>query len=209
MLRRAMVLHQHGFGVLLFDFQAHGESIGRHITFGQLEGLDAFSAVAYAMGRVPGERIGVIGVSLGGAAALLAPQPLKVDAMVLESVFPDIHSALVDRLRARLGPFAGPMLAPLIAPLFEWLLPQVLGVRLDELRPIDRIGDVRAPLLVASGTVDALTTIDEARALFARAPEPKQFWPVEGAAHVDLERYDAPVYWSHILPFLVAHLQAN
>jgi hypothetical protein len=33
-------------GFLLFDFQAHGESIGCHITFGYLEGRDAAAAVA-------------------------------------------------------------------------------------------------------------------------------------------------------------------
>jgi fermentation-respiration switch protein FrsA (DUF1100 family) len=209
MLRRALVLHEHGFGVLLFDFQAHGESIGRHITFGHLEGLDAASAVAFTKARLPGEKIGVVGVSLGGAAALLAPKPLNVDAMVLESVFPDIHSALSDRLRARLGRFVGPIVTPLIAPLFEWLMPPILGVRMDELRPIDHIGDVGTPLLVASGTADAYTTITEAQALFAHAREPKQFWPVEGAAHVDLERYDATAYWDHVLPFLDAHLQGR
>ncbi len=207
MLQRAVVLHQHGFGVLLFDFQAHGESLGQHITFGHLEGLDAASAVAFARQRVPGERIGVIGVSLGGAAALLGPKPLNVDALVLESVFPDIHAALTDRLRARLGPLAGPILAPLIAPPFEWLMPRILGVRLNDLRPIDRIADVRTPLLVASGTADAYTTIAGAQALFAHAPQPKQFWPVPGAAHVDLERHDAPAYWAHILPFLTTQLQ--
>jgi len=71
MVQRARVLHEHGFAVLLFDFQAEGESPGKHITFGHLEGLDAAAAVAFARQRLPGERVGAIGVSLGGAAALL------------------------------------------------------------------------------------------------------------------------------------------
>ncbi len=85
----------------------------------------------------------------------------------------------------------------------------VLGVGLDQLRPIDRIGGVRAPVLVASGTVDAYTPIAKARDLFARASAPKQFWAVRGAAHVDLEAYDAPAYWIRILPFFAAHLQTR
>jgi fermentation-respiration switch protein FrsA (DUF1100 family) len=205
MTRRALVLKRHGFSVLLFDLQAHGESIGRLITFGRLEALDAMSAVAYARARLPAERIGIIGVSLGGAAALLGPQPLPVDAMVLESVFPDIHRALTDRLATRIGP----VLAQVAALPFEWLMPPILGVRMADLRPIDRIAAVRAPLLIASGTADTYTPIAEARDLFARAPEPKQFWPVEGAAHVDLEQYDPDAYWSRVLPFLTANLRAN
>src|SRR5262245_35726245 len=66
MLDRARLLHQHGFSVLLFDFQSHGESQGRSITFGYLESLDAQAAFEYLRGRTPGERIGIIGVSLGG-----------------------------------------------------------------------------------------------------------------------------------------------
>ena len=209
MERRAIVLKQQGFSVLLFDFQAHGESPGRHITFGHLEGLDAQAAVAYVRRKWPNEHIGAIGVSLGGAAALLGPEPLKLDALVLESVFPDIHLALTDRLRARIGGFAGRAVTPAIALIFEALMPPILGVRLDQLRPIDRIGSVSAPLLVASGTADAYTTIDEARDLFAHAPDPKQFWAVSGAAHVDLEAYDSAGYWSHVMPFLIAHLQGG
>ena len=207
MVRRARVLHDHGFAVLLFDLQAHGESLGRRITFGRLEAMDAAAVVRFVHDRLPGERVGAIGVSLGGAAALLGPEPLPVDALVLESVYPDIEAALANRLRAGLGRIAGPLFTPVLTPVFEWLLPPILGVRLEELRPIDRIGDATAPILVASGTVDDRTPLVEAQALFQRAPEPKRFWAVQGAAHVDLERFDPDQYWSVVLPFLTASLQ--
>ena len=202
MAQRARVLHEHGFAALLFDLQAHGESPGQRITFGRLEGLDATAAVRFVRRRLPGERVGVIGVSLGGAAAVLSPKPLLVDALVLESVYPSIDAALANRLRAGLGPAAGPLLTPLLAPLFKLLPPPVLGVTPGELRPIDRIGEVGAPVLVASGTLDDRTTLEEARALFERAPEPKRFWAVEGAGHVDLERHDPDEYWRNVLLFL-------
>lgn len=209
MAQRARVLHEHGYAVLLFDLQAHGESSGRRITFGRLEGFDALAAVAFTRQRLPGERVGALGASLGGAAALLGPGPLPVDALVLESVYPDIDAALANRLRAGLGPLAGPVLASLLAPAFTLLLPPVLGVRPDELRPIDRIGAATAPLLVASGTADDRTTLGEARSLFEHAPEPKQFWAVQGAAHVDLERHDPDAYWRVVLPFLARHLRTG
>ena len=41
------------------------------------------AAVAFVRARLPGERVGAIGVSLGGAAALLGPAPLAVDALVV------------------------------------------------------------------------------------------------------------------------------
>jgi alpha-beta hydrolase superfamily lysophospholipase len=207
MVRRAEVLHTPGFGVLLFDFQAHGESPGRHITYGRLEASDAIAAVSFVRRRSPGELVGALGVSLGGAAALLGPEPLHLDALVLESVYPDIDAALANRLSSSLGPIAGPLFTPVLTPTFKLLLPPILGVHADELRPIDRIGMVRIPLLVASGTADDRTTLLEARAMFDRALEPKQFWAVQGAAHVDLERYGPDQYWSVVLPFLTMTLQ--
>jgi pimeloyl-ACP methyl ester carboxylesterase len=66
MLRRAEVLSAEGYAVLLPDLQAHGESNGWRITFGGLESRDAAAAVGFVRARLPGVRIGLIGVSLGG-----------------------------------------------------------------------------------------------------------------------------------------------
>ena len=44
--------------------------------------------------------------------------------------------------------------------------------------------------------------------MFERAPAPKRFWPVPGAAHVDLERHDPDEYERVVLPFLTQHLNA-
>ena len=53
---RAELLNAHGFAVLLFDFQAHGESPGNRITFGHLEAMDAA-----VLGRRVGLQIDVAG----------------------------------------------------------------------------------------------------------------------------------------------------
>jgi fermentation-respiration switch protein FrsA (DUF1100 family) len=66
---------------------------------------------------------------------------------------------------------------------------------------------VAAPLFVASGTRDDRTTIAEAKAMFDRAAEPKQFWAVDGAGHFDFERYALEEYRQRILAFLVEWLR--
>src|ERR1700682_1799956 len=91
MLDRARFLSRAGYAVLLFDFQAHGESAGNQITFGYLESKDARAAVMFAHTIAPDEKVGVIGVSMGGAAVLLADPPLSVDAVVLEQVYPTLR----------------------------------------------------------------------------------------------------------------------
>ncbi len=206
MLRRAQLFHAEGFAVLLFDFQAHGELTGARITFGHREGQDAAAAIAYLRARLPNERIGAIGSSLGGAAALLAPAPLDVDALVLESVYPHIDAAIANRIRAVLGPI-GAVVAPPTTALFKLLLPPFLGVSAADLRPIDRVATVRAPILLAAGTRDDRTTVAEVRAMFARANEPKRLWLVEGAGHVDLEGFTPADYRDHVLAFMIEMLR--
>jgi pimeloyl-ACP methyl ester carboxylesterase len=85
------------------DFQAHGESPGNKITFGHLESLDVEAALRFLKERFPGERIGVIGTSMGAAAMVLAEHRPPVQAIILESMYPTIDQATQDRLRLSLG----------------------------------------------------------------------------------------------------------
>lgn len=201
MLERARWLHSLGFSVLLFDFQAHGESPGNRITFGWLEGQDARSAVKYLRQRLPGESIGAVGVSLGGAAALVGDQPLQVDALVLESVYPTIEEAIADRLRIRCGP-----MGPVFAPLLTLQLKPRLGISKEELRPIDNISKLAVPVFVIAGSADRHTTMTESERLFEHARQPKQCWWVRNAAHVDLYHFSPDEYRQRVLRFLMESL---
>jgi len=205
MLGRARFLHRAGFTVLAPDFQAHGESPGRHITFGELESLDAEAALAFLRSSAPGERVGIIGVSMGGAATLVGSKPLAVDALVLESVYPTFHDAVADRLHSWLGPFGflGDAMAPT---LIQFVAPKI-GIDPSRLRPIDAIGKVNEPLLLIAGTEDQYTRLTESRALFARAVSPKELWEVRGAGHEDIHAYAPLEYERRVGEFLISHLR--
>ena len=203
MTERARFLHRAGYSVLLPDFQGHGESAGAHITFGALESLDAVAALDYLHVHAPGERTGVIGVSMGGAAALVGPSgPLRADALVLESVYPTINDAVRDRLRAWLGPIGPAFTSSVLS-----VVGRQIGVAPDVLRPLDRIGTVSAPVLIVAGTNDRYTPINETRALYANAPSPKELWVVNGAGHVDLHAFAPLEYERRIGSFLSRNLR--
>lgn len=204
MLARARWLQREGFAALLVDLPAHGESDGERISFGRHESAGADAALAWLRQRLPDEQVGAIGVSLGGASLLFAQRQPELAALVLESVYPTITDAVQDRLEMRLG-HPGRWLAPLL--LVQ--LPLRLGITTDELRPIAAISDVRAPLLVASGTEDLHTRWAETEALFAAAPRPKSLWAVQGAAHVDLHGFDADAYQARVGPWLAAQLRKS
>ena len=85
----ARVLARHGYGVLLFDLHGHGESGGRSLSVGWDAGDDVAAATRYLAARpeVDDARVGVLGVSLGGEAAIEAlPDLPGVRAAVLEGV---------------------------------------------------------------------------------------------------------------------------
>jgi pimeloyl-ACP methyl ester carboxylesterase len=201
MLERARFLNVAGYSVLLFDFRAHGESQGNHITFGYRESEDAKAALHFIKTKMPGEKIAVIGVSLGGAAAILAHPPLKVDAVVLEMVYPRVEQAVVDRLSIRFG-----KLGPFLAPLFLWQLKPRLGVSAVDLRPIDKIAQINVPKLFIAGSADRHTTLVEAKELFDRASKPKEFWAIKGASHVDFHQFSNNEYEKRVLSFLNKNL---
>ncbi|SCY27409.1 Alpha/beta hydrolase family protein [Nitrosospira sp. Nl5] len=202
MLSRARFLNAQGYGVLLIDLQAHGETDGDRITFGVRESEDVEASVAYLRENFPSERIAAIGVSLGAAAIVLAQHALKLDAVVLESLHPTIEEAVENRLRLHLGEF-GPALSPL-------LLSQ-LSFRLDisptELSPITRIGDLNAPLLLISGTDDQHTKVAETRRLFDAARQPKEMWIVPGGGHFNMHAYAGKEYEDRILDFFERYLR--
>lgn len=202
MLPRARALNQRGYAVLLIDLYAHGESEGDMISFGPKEATGVRSALDWLRNRLPGERLGVIGASLGGAGLLLAHQGRPPDAVVLEAVFTRIETAVDNRVRERLGP-----LSAVVSPLLLRQMPMRLGLAPDQVRPVDHLAKLAAPVLVAGGAEDRYTTQAETEQMFAVAAEPKQLWVVPGAGHVDLYRFASQDYEAQVFGFLSRHLQ--
>ena len=201
MVKRAGFLNRYGYSVLLFDFQSHGESQGDRITFGYLEALDAEAGFSFLEGQLADKRIGVIGVSLGGAAALLGKVAGKADALVLESVYPTFQEAVRNRLTMRLG-----RMGAYLEPLLTMQMAPVFGFGPDALRPIDRIADARGAVFVICGSLDRRTTPEESKRLYDRAPWPKRFWEIEGARHMDFSKFVPEAYEEQILAFFGEHL---
>ena len=207
MLGRAEFLHREGFTVLAPDFEAHGESTGEQVTFGARESLDAAAALAFLRHVAPRERVGVIGVSMGGAATLLGPGPVEASAVVLESVYPTIREAVSDRLAAWSRPFS--RIGRLLTSAAIGILGRQTGVSELELQPIARIARLRAPLLLISGTEDRYTTLAESESLYAHASSPKSFWAVDGAGHEDLHAFAPIEYQRRVGDFLARFLRID
>jgi pimeloyl-ACP methyl ester carboxylesterase len=201
MVGRAKFLLEAGYSVLLIDMQGHGETRGENITFGYRESFDAHEALSFLRARVKGRKVGVIGVSLGGAASLLGESPVNADAVVLEAVYISIESAVKNRVSIRVG-----KLGEYLAPLLTWQIEPRLGIPLTALSPLQAIKRLKAPVMVIGGAEDRRTLREESQRLFEQAAEPKRLWLIEGAKHQNFHLYAKAEYEERILEFLGVHL---
>jgi pimeloyl-ACP methyl ester carboxylesterase len=202
MIDRSIFLKEIGISSLLIDLQAHGETPGEMITFGIRESVDTENGVNYLRNIQSCVKVVAIGQSLGGASALLGSGPIKVDALVLESVYPTIEEAVKDRLEMRFG-----VIGKYLAPLLYWQIPLRIDTSLPNLRPIDMLKKVKVPVFIISGSKDRHTKAEETKRMFETANETKLLWLIDGAAHEDLYSYDPEEYRARIIGFVEQSLK--
>ncbi len=198
MVQDAAWLSSLGYAVLGIDFRGHGQSQQEARSFGLQESRDALGAFAWLRKRQLGGKIGVIGVSLGGAAALSGDGgPLPADAMVLQAVYPDIRHAVRNRIAA----IAGTVPARLIEPLLSYQSLPRWGVWPGRLSPVTAIRAYKGPVFVIGGGGDRYTPPDETRALFNAASGPRALWILQGLTHAQVSAVSTPEYAERVGAF--------
>lgn len=153
-------LASEGFGVLLLDYRGYGDNPGHPTAEGLA--LDARAAVDWVRRQAPEHELVYFGESLGAAVAIELALAEPPAALVLRSPFTSLAA-----------------MADLHFPLpVRWLLR-------DQYPSIDRIGGIGTATLVIAGTDDSIVPIEQSRAIFEAAPDPKDLVMVAGADHND------------------------
>ncbi|MCY1015547.1 alpha/beta hydrolase [Pyxidicoccus sp. MSG2] len=177
LLFEARALARAGFGVLVFDLRAHGESDGDRVTWGDGERRDVTAALDFVSARpdVDPARVGLFGFSMGGTTALLvASTDARVKAVAAAGAFP----ALEADVYSGYGRWGALSAEPVL-----WTLRHA-GVDVKAVRPIDGMCRLQGrPLLLINGDVDPDAPAKLQASLFRAACEPKSLWVVEGAGH--------------------------
>ncbi|OAI39299.1 hypothetical protein AYO39_00445 [Actinobacteria bacterium SCGC AG-212-D09] len=171
----AALLSKAGFDVLLFDYRGYGRSTGRPDELGTYRDARAARAALRRQPRVDRDRVVYLGESLGGAIALELAIEHPPRGLILQSTFTSIR----DAARA---------LEPRIPPA---LIPDAYPSR-------QRIGRLSAPLLVLHGDRDETIPLDQGRALFEAASEPKRIRVFKGRGHNDLTARSGRKYANEI-----------
>jgi fermentation-respiration switch protein FrsA (DUF1100 family) len=200
------MLHQHGYGALLFDFRAHGESEGTLSTLGYAEVEDLRGAVAYLLTRpeVNGERIGVVGHSMGGAVALRGAARIpEIRAVVAQSAYTSVEENVGTAVRAfmRLPPC-------LFARLVAWFGERETGLEIRQVRPIDDVARISPrAVLIVQGAEDHAVPPENGIRLYEAAGQPKEFYLVPGAGHGGFMRVAPEEFEERVVGFLDRYLR--
>jgi alpha-beta hydrolase superfamily lysophospholipase len=195
-LRRiAEALRRRGFDVLAFDLHGWGESSGGAVTFGAREEADILGAVRFVKTVRPAEPerpIGLLGFSMGAAAAILAAAESRdVTAVVADGSYARLDVQVARFFRR----FAGPLWALAEAP-GRWLGERLIGIPIDTIAPVEAIGRIAPrPVLIIHGTRDRVIDVQDARRLYRAAGAPKSLWLVEGAGHGQTRRLALVGLW--------------
>lgn len=168
------------YTVLAFDHPNHGKSPAGTTTLGDLERDDALAALRVLRQRGY-QRLGVVGVSMGGATAIgLAARDQDLRAIVSEGAF-------ATPAEASLGYFVskGFVFPEFLALTTAGMLSARTGRDLFAASAERQIAQVAPrPVLLIHGTRDSVIRPANAHRLHALAKGPRELWMVPGAEHV-------------------------
>ena len=183
-LDRAAYLSSRGCHALTLDLRRHGDSAGTRTSLGFLEGLDVMAGARFLRREFPENRLYLLGVSMGGAAAARAGAALAADVrgVVLDSTFRNVPE-VVDRyadLLVGLPPFPAGDLTLLGLELAAGFEPREMDVE----RFAARLGEAGVPILVIAGDEDLRAPLEAQAAVFRANGHPgSRMIVVEGATH--------------------------
>lgn len=161
-----------GFQVVAYDSRAHGQSGGDACTYGVLEKRD-LKKVLDALG---GERLVLIGTSLGAAVALqAAADDPRVAAVVAAETFSDLRTVATER-----APFV--FTRGSIERAFT-IASQQGGFNVDAASPLEAASRIKVPVLLIHGDADRKTRPAHSQRVFEALTGPKRLLLVPGAGH--------------------------
>ena len=152
------IFHRLGLDVFIIDYRGYGQSDGKPGEQGTYRDADAAWRYLVEARGVDPARVVVFGRSLGAAIAAYLAAAQRPGALILESPFVSVES-----MGKRLYPFLP----------VRWL--NRFGYETAEFAR-----RIACPVLVVHSPSDEIIPFAEGRAVFAAAPEPKQFLEIRG-----------------------------
>jgi alpha-beta hydrolase superfamily lysophospholipase len=153
-----------GFDVLLYDYRGYGRSEGESEDETTLY-ADGRAAMAYLVkGRgVPGDSIAQYGYSLGSAVSA------------------ELATSDACRAAVLVAPLAS--VSAQVSAMYPWLPEPFHVLTRSRFDTVGKINRARCPVMVVHGDRDEIIGVEQGRAVYAAAREPKRLMIISGATH--------------------------
>ena len=179
-LEQLRALAQIGTSIMAVDYRGYGKSQGTPDEAGVHHDADAAYDYLTEQRHFRTQDILIYGHSLGGAVAVNLAARRPCGGLIVQSSFTSAGA-----MAARIFPI------PLIA--------YAVKSRFDSL---ETIRDVHAPILIVHGTRDDVVPFVKGEQLFRAAPEPKRFFPIQGAGHNNVMEIGGESYLACLRSFV-------
>ncbi len=185
-----------GFRCVIPDLPGHGSNPEKYTTYGLREApmiLKCYAEAAEKFGFA--ERpCGIFGQSMGGAEGIhtAALEGSPFGALVVVSSFDKLDTVIRGQTENMLGSVLGEAVRVPADRVFGWKT----GVRISEVRPVDKAAKITIPTLIAHGDADKFVPTGGGRALYDSLPDgiEKKWVVVPGAGHNNVLITDFPIY---------------
>jgi fermentation-respiration switch protein FrsA (DUF1100 family) len=210
-LVEAAFLNKHGYNVLLGSFRAHDDSDGVEISFGYQEMKDITAWHRHLLQRqdLDAERIGIFGESMGGAVAIryaAANQGIAAVAVASAPAVMDEVVAMMVSAEVRAPRWS----VAALSRLFVFWAERRTGCTAGDIDPLPHARAISPrPLLIIHGGAENRVPVEHGRLLYEAAGEPKAFWFVPEAGHVNFELFRPAEYERQVVGFFDKYLLAN
>lgn len=177
----------YGFNLLLIDLRAHGESGGNSVTWGNYEKYDLDQWVDWVGNRFPKGMIGVHGISMGAATALMHAElneaNKRVAFYIADSPYSDFESLLALQMERRLN-LPGKVLTKLLLPYANVVAYFDARFTFRQASPIRSVRNITTPVLYIHGEADKLVPASMSLELYHATKGPRQIYLFANAGHV-------------------------
>ena len=186
-----------GYGVLAWDFRAHGKSGGEFSSLGYYEVLDAKAALDFLLAQPDVKHVGAWGGSMGAVTMIrAAAQYSDIEALVADSPF----ATLEDEMDIRV-PFS------IMRSLMRFFVEREIGLNPDLVRPVDDIASISPrPVFLIQGMGDGMVPLDSSQRLFDAAGEPRILWEENDVPHLSMYAYYKTKYTERVIQFFDQYL---
>lgn len=190
-----------GYGMLLVDARAHGDSEGTYIGFGCLDRIDAMQWISYVQDRLGDDcEILLHGTSMGGATVLMASGlnlPPSVKAVISDCGFTSAWDVFTHVLNSMYHMPAFPLMN-----LTDRMTREKAGFGLAQCDSSEEVKKTKIPVLLIHGDADTFVPCRMCHEIYENCASPKEKLIIRGAGHAECFYKARDLYEEKLTEFL-------